>query len=113
MSNGFPTARFFRILNEGTGLCLAAAHGGITRGALRDRGGPAGSHYTITNDQVLDLTVKKNERNQFWWFSGLESSWGYPELKLHNVNKDIALQRRRQLPGRRGPTRCLIPAVAL
>ncbi|TMR88857.1 hypothetical protein [Nonomuraea basaltis] len=71
------------------GVCLTAEHGGITRGAQRDRGGPAGSHYSITNDQVLGVSPVKGARGEIWFFDDRPNRWGEEAWNLVNANKDI------------------------
>jgi len=93
MGNGFPTAQFFRIINEDTGLCLAAAHGGTTYGRqeARDRwtGETGYISYSHTNDQVLVVSTPKNDRGEIWFFDDRKNSYGHDEWRLFNVNKDI------------------------
>ncbi|MEV0237840.1 hypothetical protein [Nonomuraea sp. NPDC050786] len=93
MGNGFPTAKFFRIINADTGLCLAAAHGGTTHGAQKayDRltGEVGFIPYSHTNDQVLTVRKPKHDRAEVWWFNDVPNTYGDPEWHLVNVNKDI------------------------
>ncbi len=45
MDHGFPSKKFFRIINADTGLCLAAAPGGTTYGAQK-------AHDTWTGEEA-------------------------------------------------------------
>ncbi|MCA2229720.1 hypothetical protein [Nonomuraea aurantiaca] len=93
MGKGFPTAKFFRIINEDTGLCLAAAHGGTTHGAQQawDRvtGEMGYIPYSHTNDQVLVVSTCKDERGAIWFFDDRKNSYGQEDWHLVNVNRDI------------------------
>jgi hypothetical protein len=93
MGKGFPTAKFFRIINEDTGLCLAAAHGGTTHGTqeARDRwtGEKGYIPYTHTKDQVLVVSPRKSERGEIWFFDERKNSYGHEDWHLVNVNMDI------------------------
>lgn len=92
MGNGFPTAEFFRIVNEDTGLCLAAAHGGTTHGAQQAQDSWTGEigfiPYSHTKDQVLAVHRPKGARNEVWFFCELESH-RQPWWHLVNADKDI------------------------
>jgi len=93
VGNGFPTAEFFRIVNQDTGLCLAAVHGGTTYGAqeARDRwtGETGYIAYSHTNDQVLAVHKPKGDRGEFWFINDVKNTYGDDEWHLVNVNKDI------------------------
>lgn len=91
MGHGFPTAKFFRIINDDTGMCLAAAHGGTTSGlqtAYDKWTGEAGViPYSHTNAQVLTVRKPRNDRAEVWFFCELES-YGEPWWHLVNADKD-------------------------
>jgi hypothetical protein len=93
MGNGFPTSKFFRIINEDTGLCLAAAPGGTTHGAqeARDRwtGETGYIPYTHTNDQVLVVSKPQGGRGEIWFFDDRENGYREKFWRLINVNRDI------------------------
>ncbi|HUR09515.1 MAG TPA: hypothetical protein VM347_43745 [Nonomuraea sp.] len=86
MGNGFPDAKFFRIINEDTGLCLAAAHGGTIHGGTNRWRGVS---YSTTNDQVLVVSTPKDERGEIWFFDDRKNSYGEEAWNLVNVNRDI------------------------
>ncbi|WP_067962441.1 hypothetical protein [Nocardiopsis trehalosi] len=92
MGHGFPSAKFFRIVNEGTGLCLAAAHGGTTHGAQKAHDRLTGEEgfipYSHTNDQVLTVRRPRHDRAEAWFFCELES-YGEAWWHLVNADKDI------------------------
>ncbi|OUC96499.1 hypothetical protein [Streptosporangium minutum] len=93
MSDAFPSGKFFRIVNEGTGLCLAAAHGGTTHGAQKAQDRWTGEEgyipYSHTNDQVLTLRTSTGHRGEVWFFSEIKNTYGDEDWHLVNVNKDI------------------------
>lgn len=85
MGNGFPTAKFFRIINTDTGLCLAAEHGGTTVGSKDRWGGPV---YAHTNNQVLAVSpVTKKNRGEIWFFDERKTH-SQEFWHLVNANKD-------------------------
>lgn len=92
MGNGFPTAKFFRIINEDTGLCLAAAHGGTTHGAQvaydRWTGEKGYLPYSHTKDQVLVVSTPNGGRGEIWFFDDRKNTYGDEDWHLVNVNRD-------------------------
>jgi hypothetical protein len=93
MGSGFPTAKFFRIINQDTGFCLAAAHGGTTHGAqaAQDRltGETGYIPYSHTNDQILVVRKPDDHRGTIWFFDERKNTYGEENWHLVNANRDI------------------------
>ncbi|MEU5090383.1 hypothetical protein [Streptomyces sp. NPDC021356] len=91
MGHGFPTAKFFRIVNDDTGMCLAAAKGGMTEGEQKAYDKWTGEEgvipYAHTKSQVLTVRKPKGDRAEVWFFCELESH-GEPWWHLVNADKD-------------------------
>jgi hypothetical protein len=94
VSDAFPSTKFFRIVNEGTGLCLAAAHGGTTHGAQKAQDRWTGEEgyipYSHTNDQVLTLRTPTGHRGEVWFFSEIKNTYGDEDWHLVNAKRTSA-----------------------
>ncbi|MDQ0785376.1 hypothetical protein [Streptomyces sp. B3I8] len=87
MGYGFPTAKFFRIINRQTGVCLSAASGGTTYVDASHMAG--GGSYSHTNDQHLAVGPVKNTRGEVWFFDDRERRSFDEAWCLVNANRDI------------------------
>ncbi|AWK12102.1 hypothetical protein SSP531S_41510 [Streptomyces spongiicola] len=87
MGYGFPIAKFFRIVNRQTGVCLSAASGGRTYVDASHLAG--GVSYSHTNDQHLAVGPVKGARGEVWFLDDRARGSFVEASCLVNANKDI------------------------
>ncbi|SEG94275.1 hypothetical protein SAMN04489712_1457 [Thermomonospora echinospora] len=94
MSNGFPDGEFC-IINEATGLYLAALPGGTITGSQQETDWLERTretvHYTHTANQVLGLATEPSGKNyERWFLDDRKNSWGQEHYHLVNYARTSA-----------------------